>query len=403
MSPFLGNIIVVSSILFIIPFFFLKKFRTSKTWQATVTPLASIIGSGFLISAPLVVITTGSWAPLAMLVITVIAYGLGSIMRFNINILEPLLEHGKELKTLGTIEKISHPTLGIAYMISVAFYLKLLAVFFFQAFNINNHMYENTLTTIVLCFIGGMGWLKGLSILEILEKYAVNIKLIIISALIIGFYGFNISEFQQGKWKILEHTNFTPWESFRYLLGILIIVQGFETSRYMGDLYSKKMRIKTMKYAQLISGFVYVTFVASAMILFNDIGTINETVVIELCRKVAPILPPLLIIAAIMSQFSAAIADTIGSSGLISEATSKFISIKMATLMTVTAALILVWATNVFEITVIASKAFALYYGFQAFIATYLAYEQKNMKKVILFAALLTLMISIVLLGKPLS
>ena len=47
MSPTLGNIIVLFAISLLIPLLFLKKARTSELWQATVTPLASIIGSGF--------------------------------------------------------------------------------------------------------------------------------------------------------------------------------------------------------------------------------------------------------------------------------------------------------------------------------------------------------------------
>lgn len=69
MSPILGNIIVLFAILSLLPLLFLKKVRTSELWQATVTPLASIIGSGFLISAALVVLTTGEWAAVAMLVV----------------------------------------------------------------------------------------------------------------------------------------------------------------------------------------------------------------------------------------------------------------------------------------------------------------------------------------------
>ncbi|MFQ5491725.1 MAG: hypothetical protein ACE5GE_13485, partial [Phycisphaerae bacterium] len=38
----------------------------SKTWAAMVSPLASIIGSGFLISAPLLARHFGSYAVLAM-------------------------------------------------------------------------------------------------------------------------------------------------------------------------------------------------------------------------------------------------------------------------------------------------------------------------------------------------
>lgn len=401
MTDLIGNIIVLVAFLVFIPIFFTKKIRPSETWQATVTPLASIIGSGFLISAPLVVLTTGKWAAVSMLVIVSVAYLLGSVMRFNIRHLEPFLVKEGRSKIIIPLEMMSHPTLGIAYMISVAFYLKLLSVFTLKGIGAHTVVVENTLTTIILLLIAFIGWFKGLHILEILEKYAVNLKLAIIGALVIGFYAYNIFEFEHGKWFIAEHNHFSAWESFRQLLGILIIVQGFETSRYMGDLYTPDVRIKTMRYSQIISGLIYVTFVASAMILFNDVHVISETAVIDLCKLIAPILPPLLIVAAVMSQFSAAVADSIGSSGLIAEATKRVISIKQGILITVAIAISLVWLTNVFEIIVIASKAFAIYYGMQCIIASRLAYQQGKNLQTICFLLLFILMLFVIFLGIP--
>ena len=52
--------------------------RTSIEWRATATPLASIIGSGFLVSTPLLILSAGQYAALAMMIIAVIAYVLGS-------------------------------------------------------------------------------------------------------------------------------------------------------------------------------------------------------------------------------------------------------------------------------------------------------------------------------------
>ena len=38
---------------------FTPKVRASRAWKATVTPLSSIMGSGFLVSAPLVAAAVG--------------------------------------------------------------------------------------------------------------------------------------------------------------------------------------------------------------------------------------------------------------------------------------------------------------------------------------------------------
>lgn len=403
MSPTLGNVIVLFAISLLIPLLFLKKARTSELWQATVTPLASIIGSGFLISAALVVLTTGKWAAVAMLLVVTAAYLLGSVMRFNIQHLEPLITKSSPENLILRLETLSRPILGIAYVISVAFYLKLLSIFTLQGFMIQNPTYENILTTIVLAFIGAFGWFRGLHTLEVLEKYAVNLKLIVITAMIIGHVFYNAGVIIDGNWFLAEHDHNTAFQAFQKLLGILIIIQGFETSRYLGQTYSAEIRIKSMKYAQIISGAIYVLFVSSAMVMFNDIHSVTETVVIDLCRLIAPVLPSLLIFAAIMSQFSAAVADSIGSSGLISEATRKFISIKQGILITILISIVLIWSTNIYEIIVIASKAFALYYLIQCIIAAKISHSKRFYFCLNAFVLLSVLMLLVLTISIPIK
>ncbi len=401
MGELTGNIVVLVSVLTLIPIIFSKRLRHSLLWRATVTPLASIIGSGFLIAAPLVILTTGKGAPLTIFIIIVIAYHLGSAMRFNILFLEPLLNSKTPSSFVSRLEAVSRPLLGISYMISVAFYLKLLSIFTLQGFTLDDPILENMLTTAILLFIAITGWFKGLNTLEIFEKYAVNSKLIIIGAMIIGYLYYNGALALEGNWILGEHNHDTPFEVFKKLLGILLIVQGFETSRYIGNLYPADVRVKTMRYAQVISGIIYIVFISLAMVLFNEIHTVGEAVVIDLCRLVAPILPVLLIFAAVMSQFSAAIADAIGSSGLIAEASHRFISTKQGTLLTVGVAIFLIWFTNIYELITIASKAFAIYYGIQCLIAARLSYLKNYKLKTIGFVILVLLMILVISLGVP--
>lgn len=60
------------------------KFARSDGWHATITPLASIIGSGFLICGPLLAREFGGAALDAMAVLLAIAYAAGAVIRFNI-------------------------------------------------------------------------------------------------------------------------------------------------------------------------------------------------------------------------------------------------------------------------------------------------------------------------------
>lgn len=84
---------------------------------------------------------------------------------------------------------------------------------------------------------------------------------------------------------------------------------------------------------------------------------------------VAPVLPVLLIIAALSAQFSAAVADTNGSGGLLAELTQGRLSARASYGVLVGCGLMLTWAFSVFEIIGYASRAFAIYYALQAFIA----------------------------------
>ena len=92
----------------------------------------------------------------------------------------------------------------------------------------------------------------------------------------------------------------SPSSSFRNLrvvLGLLIVVQGFETSRYLGDAHPAEQRIATMRRAQLVSAGIYLAFIGLATVLFHDgLGT-DVTAIIAMARPVALVLPILLAVA----------------------------------------------------------------------------------------------------------
>ena len=342
-----------------------KKIRDNQNWKATVTPLASIIGSGFLVIVPLLGHSFGSYAPVAITLIIVVAYAVGSSIRFNIRYSEHLIEEN-HTSVLARIDKLSSLTLGIAYIISVAFYLRLLASFALHAFDIEHDFYAKLLTSLILLSIGIGGWVKGLDVLEKLEEYSVSIKLAIISSLLFAWAVHDISHSSLSIFSQLVPMNFDSINAFRILAGALIVVQGFETSRYLGETYSPETRIKTMKYAQVVAGIIYIIFVTLTVPTFPHLGsTINDTAIIDLSKLVAGVLPVMLIIAAIMSQFSAAVADTIGAGGLIAQNSEKKLKSKDGYALVTLLGIVLVWFADIFEIISLASRAFAFYYFLQ--------------------------------------
>jgi len=344
------------------------RIRNAAFWRATVTPLASIIGSGFLVVAPLLGSLVGTAATWAILGIVIAAYAIGAVVRFNIRFAEPLIETDNH-NLLHMTERLSNVVLTVAYVISVAFYIRLLSAFVLRAFGLLSELSANLLTTGILLFIGLIGWYRGLRGLEQLEEWAVTIKLAIITALLVGLAHYDVIH-GFGSGSLLTESR-SVFEQLRMLGGMLLVIQGFETSRYLGNEYSANTRIQSMRLAQLLSAVIYVGFVwlVTPLLYLIPPGNMGETAIIDLVGTVALVLPMMLVIAAAMSQFSAAVADTLGAGGLVVEETDQRVSPRASYLILVGLAIALVWVANVFEIITLASRAFALYYLAQVFVA----------------------------------
>lgn len=393
----LENTLLLGVACIIAALLFHPRVRLSRNWRATVTPLASIIGSGFLVAAPLLHHAVNSWAFFAMAGIVLLAYGIGEVIRFNIRHAEALLNSPQAPPALLHLERLSGLALSAAYVISVAFYLRLLASFLLHAMEIEGDFYANLLTSGVLLSIALIGLWRGLGGLENLEEAAVNIKLAIITALLLGLLGYDLNWLAQPE-NSVSHTPLADWpHSMRLLAGILLIVQGFETSRYLGTEYDAQTRIRTMRYAQLLSAAIYLLFIGLSLPLLNGFHEPrSETAIITLSAMISPLLPAMLIVAAVMSQFSAAVADTAGSGGLLSELSHRRVSPRSGYTLVVILATILIWSANIFEIITIASRAFAAYYLLQCLVALSINYSRKRWLQsagLLLIASLLLLVL----------
>ncbi len=396
------NVLLIIVVVIVIAVLFHPRFRHSRDWRATVTPLASIIGSGFLVAAPLLAHAVNSWALLAMAGIVLVAYGIGEVIRYNIRYAEPLLNGGQGSNSLFVAERFSGLLLSIAYVISVAFYLRLLASFVLHAMAVESEFLANVITTGILVLIALVGWWRGLGGLESLEESAVNIKLAIIAALLFGLAWFDINWLAQAGNEI----SYQPVEEWPYALrllaGILLIIQGFETSRYLGSGYDAETRIRTMRYAQILSGLVYLLFIGLSLPLLGDFhAQRDETAIIALSAMVAAVLPAMLVVAAVMSQLSAAVADTVGSGGLLSEFSRHRLAPRLGYALVAAMATVLVWSASIFEIISIASRAFALYYLLQCVVALIASRGRGHYMQRIGFLAMAGLLLLVVLFAIP--
>ncbi len=97
-------------------------------------------------------------------------------------------------------------------------------------------------------------------------------------------------------------------------------------------------------------------------------GAMAIVVELRLPRAVLAVL-----VGAVASQLSAAIADSIGSGGLILEVARRKLGVRTAFIVANALAIAVVWLTDPFEVIALSSRAFALFYAVQALLAVWVS------------------------------
>ena len=337
---------------------------------ATSTPLASIFGSGFLVIVPILAGAVGGYSVFAMAGVCALAYAVGTVIRYNIIHVEPVLaDHPSEATQ--SLERTSDIALVLAYVISVCLYLHILSSFVLGSFHIDTELNENLMTTGIVIVIMVIGLTKGLDNLEVLEKWALYITLLIIVLLVLGFTNYDLAAWRSASGiTLFKATLHTPWEMLTIVAGTLIVVQGFETTRYLGKEFDAGVRVSASKWSQIISTAVYIVFIAVAMPLVHTLnGQYDDNSLIKLAGIASSLLVAPLVIAAALSQFSAAVADTLAAIGNMEEVTHEHLKAKWGTILVGGGAIALTWSASTLEIIAIASRAFAFYYMLQCLVA----------------------------------
>ena len=163
------------------------------------------------------------------------------------------------------------------------------------------------------------------------------------------------------------------------LLGLLITVQGFETSRYLGDAYPAKLRVSTMRAAQWIAAAIYVAFVALLTPVLGEAATAKGVAgIVDIFAGIAAPMAYLVLAGAVASQLSAAVADSIGSAGLLNEVSGHRLPIPVAFVVSGVLAISVVWLTDPLEVVAVASRAFGLYYALQCLLALAVARADRS-------------------------
>lgn len=347
----------------------LPRLRRSGAWHATVTPLASIIGSGFLVSGPLLAREFGMYAAPAMALLLALAYAVGGVMRFNIAHAEPYLAAARLHDPVAWFARIAQGVLAAAYAVSVAYYLKLLAAFALRTVT-PDPLWADLLVSAIIGALVLLAWRGDIVRVEQVAEKSVGLKLGVIAGLVVGLALYWIT------CDTPTTTVPTPplgLSKIPLLLGLLIVVQGFETSRYLGASYDAPTRIRTMRLAQLIATGIYLGFlVLLTPVLGAAARSEGVAGILDVMNGIAPLLGVMVLVAAAASQLSAAIADSLGSAGLSLELSGNRLTLKTAYVLTGALALGVVWLTDPFEVIAVASRAFGLFYALQCVLAIWI-------------------------------
>jgi hypothetical protein len=298
-----------------------------------------------------------------------LAYAVGSVIRFNIRNTEPLIEGGTAGHLTTRLERTSDLALILAYVISVTLYIRILAAFLLGGLGGDTPLHEHLVTMGVIAVIGIVGYFKGLQMLQMLEDWALWITILIILALFAGFAAFDVAALRGDGITFPDKPEHSWWEILTIVGGTLIVVQGFETSRYLGKEFDTETRVRSSRLAQIISTTVYLVFIGLATPLMHFLGdTVEDDGLILMAGKASRLLPIPLIAAAVLSQFSAAVADTMAGGGNTVEVTKGHVDTKHAYLFICGLAIVLSSAETL-TILALASRAFAFYYTLQCLVA----------------------------------
>ena len=172
-----------------------------------------------------------------------------------------------------------------------------------------------------------MVFFRGLRGLERFESFALNIQRSVILALTVALIFLGI-EALSGSELYCQYPERLAFVQFQMLAGALMVVQGFDTFRFLGEKYSPEVRELSVRNARLISGAIYIVTVILLLpvVQHMDLVHVRLSEIVDVLNPVAIVLPIMLMAAVLISQFNAAVADTGGGGGLLHESSNDRVS-----------------------------------------------------------------------------
>ncbi|MEO9140495.1 MAG: hypothetical protein ABI345_15705 [Jatrophihabitans sp.] len=247
-----------------------------QTTFAVVTPLASIFGSGFLIIVPVLERTLGVLSVFGAAAVCGLAWLAGTAIRHCVQVVEPRVEDGTLDTVTRRLDRSADAVIVVAYVISVALYLRILAEYIFAFVGEGSPGGERALACVMVVVIVAVGITRGFHGLDLLERIALLAVLVLVVALIAVLFVHDAHTLLGGR---LTLPAGPPVGVGRMLLtpgGLVITVQGFETVRYLGAQYDTQARVHASRVAQLLSTAVYLALVTVATLVKLTIALLAE-------------------------------------------------------------------------------------------------------------------------------
>jgi hypothetical protein len=376
------------------------KVQESSTYKATVVPLAGIMDVGFIVFSPVIILLFGYDATWVMLGLCTLGILTGFAISYNINNYEPLIGKPDPLHRWNSIALWA---LIAATVVNEAYRAVLLMTLVFLPLG---DLYSPGLVTATAAVLLGIlaiyAFAKGLISLNNLANKSAAFNLSAIAAVVVAFGTFNVQQLVGGDFDWPHFNAPDDAEAFRKLLGLFVLVQGFESSRYIGAYFSADERVRTMRSAQYISSAVYVVFVLFSLVLFAHVMVPhNATAIFEVSKQVSAFLPFLIMAAALGSQLSAIVDDTQTRSEMLVGQLGDRLPRQWTFPLFLVPAILVVLLTDVSSVVALASRVFAAYYLSQALIAGRLAWRAERWAWVAFFAGIALAMAVVAVFGLP--
>jgi hypothetical protein len=395
----INSIVAVGTLAGLALLLYRPRVQGSRLYKATVVPLGEIMDVGFIVFSPVVIALFGDDATWAMLGLCLLGILTGSAISYNIKHYEPLIGRPDPLHRWNSIAIWA---LLAASMVNIAYYAQLLMTLVWLPLG---DLYSPGLVTVTAAALLGIlavyGSSRGLMALNAVGNRTTAFNLAAIVAVLVAFATFNVQQLIAGDFAWPRVAGPEP-ESFRQLLGLFVLVQGFEASRYIGAYISADERVKTMRWAQYLASVVFVLFVFFSLVLFARVEPPDDvTAIFEVSEQVSAFLPFLIMAAALGSQLSAIVNDTETRTEMLAGQVGERLSRRWTFPLFLVPAILVVLLTEVSSAVALASRVFAAYYLSQALIAGRLAWRAGGWAWVVFFGGVALAMGAVAVFGLP--